>query len=106
MYAYPGADSVAIDALVAAGAKGLVVAGVGRGGVTSGMSAGLRRASAKGVVVVTSTRTGSGPVPLGTSANGLGAGELNPQKARVLLMLALTRATDVAGVRSIFAGNQ
>ncbi|MEO7770616.1 MAG: asparaginase [Gemmatimonadaceae bacterium] len=106
IYAYPGADSVAIDAVVAAGAKGLVIAGVGRGGVTSAMGSALRRASAAGVISVTSTRTGSGRVPLGTSTMGLGSGDLNPQKARVLLMLALTRASTVADIRAIFAEHQ
>ena len=36
----------------------------------------------------------------------IGAGELNPQKARVLLMLALTRSSDPAQVRKMFPENQ
>ena len=105
IYSYPGADSVAIDAVVAAGAKGLVVAGVGRGGMTGSQSAAVRRAVDKGVVVVNSTRTGSGRVPIGTRGN-IGSGDLNPQKARVLLSLALTRTSDAAQIRKIFADNQ
>jgi len=99
-------DSVAIDALVAAGAKGLVIAGVGRGGMTGSQTAAVRKAAAKGVVVITSTRTGSGRVPVGTTGNTIGSGDLNPQKARVLLALALTRTNDPVQVRKIFTENQ
>ena len=105
IYAYPGADSVAIDAVVAAGARGIVVAGVGRGGVAPAQGPALRRARDKGVIVVTSTRTGSGMVPVGTRGN-IGSGDLNPQKARILLMLALSRTSDTLQVRKIFANNQ
>ena len=106
IYSYAGADSVAIDAVVAAGARGLVVAGVGRGGMTSSQGAAVRRATARGVVVVTSTRTGSGQVPVGRSGSTIGSGDLNPQKARILLMLALSRTSDPIQVRRIFAENQ
>lgn len=106
IYSYPGADSVAIDAVVAAGAKGLVIAGVGRGGMTGSQSGAVRRAAALGVVVVASTRTGSGRVPVGTGGNTIGSGDLNPQKARILLILALSRTSDSAQIRRIFAENQ
>lgn len=105
IYAYPGADSVAIDAVVAAGAKGIVVAGVGRGGTAPVQGSALRRARDKGVVVVTSTRTGSGMVPIGTKGS-IGSGDLNPQKARILLMLALSLTSDPVQIRKIFADNQ
>jgi len=55
---------------------------------------------------VTSTRTGSGRVPVGTGGNTIGSGDLNPQKARILLMLALSRTSDPAQIRKIFAENQ
>ena len=105
IYAYPGADSVAIDAVVAAGAKGIVVAGVGRGGSAPAQGSALIRAMEKGVIIVSSTRTGSGRVPIGTRG-GIGSGDLNPQKARILLMLALSRTSDPVQVREIFADNQ
>ena len=105
IYSYPGADSIAIDAVVQAGAKGIVVAGVGRGGTAPAQGPALRRAADKGVLVVMSTRTGSGHVPVGTRGR-IGSGDLNPQKARILLMLALSRTSDAAQVRKIFADNQ
>lgn len=105
IYSYPGADSIAIDAVVQAGARGIVVAGVGRGGTTSAQGSALRRAVEHGVVVVSSTRTGSGRVPSG-ARESIGSGDLNPQKARILLMLALSRTSDPVQVRKIFTDNQ
>ena len=100
IYSFGGADSVLIDAAVAAGAKGIVVAGVGAGGTTSGQSAALRRAGDKGVIVVIGSRTGSGRVAGSTTR--VSPGDLNVQKARILLMLALTRTKDRAEVVKIF----
>ena len=109
VYSYAGADGTEVDAFVAAGAKGLVVAATGRGSVPPLQSRALQRAMAKGVVVVVGTRTGSGNVPVGEGANAktgtmitIGTGDLNVQKARVLLMLALTRSTDPRDVAKIF----
>jgi L-asparaginase len=112
VYSYAGADGTAIDALVRAGAKGLVVASVGRGGTTPAQRDALRRAVEKGVFVVVSSRTGAGRVPVGDEDDPqewkpgqgarLGAGDLNPQKARILLMLALTRTRDPREIAEIF----
>lgn len=113
VYAYIGADSVAVDALVNAGARGLVLAGVGRGGTTPAMGRALRRATDRGVTVVISNRTGSGRVGAGSPADSLatlpagrgatiGATDLNPQKARVLLMLALAARTNAQGIAELF----
>jgi len=106
VYSYAGADGVPIDALVLAGAKGIVVAGVGRGGTTTPQREALERARTRGVIVVVSTRTGSGRVPYATGKGLIGSGELNAQKARVLLALALTRTADPAEITRIFQANQ
>jgi len=72
----------------------------------------LRRAVEQGVVVVAGSRTGSGSIPVGSGRTGdgsprtVGAGDLNVQKARILLMLALTRTSDAAGVARIFSEHQ
>ncbi|MDA1081474.1 MAG: asparaginase [Gemmatimonadetes bacterium] len=112
-YVYAGADGAAIDAFVVAGAKGIVVAGVGRGGTSPGIGAAMRRAMEKGVVVVIGSRTGSGSVPVGTGASrdgkgpaAVGSGDLPVQKARVLLTLALLRSTNPRDVASVFAAHQ
>jgi L-asparaginase len=91
---YAGVSRVAIDALVAAGVKGIVVAGTGNGSIHSTLQAALAEAAAKGVAIVRSSRVGSGHVMRNGAASddALGfvtAGALNPYKARVLLMLAL-----------------
>ena len=106
VYSYGGADSVVIDAVVAAGAKGIVMAGVGRGGLAPAQSDALRRARQRGVVVVISTRTGSGRVPVERNDGMVGSGDLNPQKARVLLILALSRSSDVREVTRAFQAQQ
>jgi L-asparaginase len=107
---YIGADSVLIDAAIAAGAKGLVIAGVGRGGMTPAQGRAIRRAAQRGIFVVTSSRTGSGRVDSGADLSRwkpgegalIGAGDLNPQKARILLMLALARGGDAKQIVGAF----
>jgi L-asparaginase len=112
IYSHIGADSVLIDAAVVAGAKGIVVASVGRGGSTPGQDRALSRAMDRGVFVVASSRTGSGRVPVARATElerwkpgkgaQFGADDLNPQKARVLLMLALTRFTTAKDIVESF----
>lgn len=110
IYAYVGADSVLIDAAVAAGARGIVIASVGRGGTTPVQNSAIRRAMERGVVIVISTRTGSGRVAQGfnvdtTKKSGgavIPAQELNPQKARVLLILALAARYDPRRIAELF----
>jgi L-asparaginase len=110
IYAHVGADSVLIDAAVAAGARGLVIASVGRGGIPPIQGSAARRAVERGVVIAISTRTGSGRVGQAFSADTTGknrgavvaAQELNPQKARVLLMLALAAKYDARRIADLF----
>jgi L-asparaginase len=92
-YAYAGGDGTAARAFVAAGARGIVSAGFAPGGTPPDEFDALKEAAANGVVVVQSTRAGSGRTFRGTRLRDAGfliADNLNPQKARVLLMLALT----------------
>jgi L-asparaginase len=111
-YSYVGADGADIDAFVAAGAKGIVVAATGRGSTTPLQRQAIERAMAKNVIVVVGTRAGSGAVPVGEGARGngapatIGTGDLNPQHARVLLLLALTRTSDRREIAKIFQANQ
>nr|WP_282571803.1 asparaginase [Roseomonas acroporae] len=104
-YSYAGSDGTAIRAFVAAGARGIVQAGFAPGMNTPGDHAALREAVAAGVTVVESTRAGSGRVVLSTrlrEAGILSADNLTPQKARILLALALTRTADPAAIARIF----
>lgn len=112
---YQGADGDLIKAAVDAGARGIVIAGAGAGATSGTQPAGIDYALAKGVFVVTTTRTGSGRIAAGRGGRGRGgaqpseaqrrriAGEdLQPVKARVLLMLALTKTNDPAEVQRMF----
>jgi L-asparaginase len=136
---YQGATSEMIKAAVDAGAKGIVVATAGAGATSPGQSEGLDYAGSKGVVVVTTTRTGSGRIaarqappaqpappagvadPGAASARGgnqaptgaaaarrqrggvfIAGEDLTALKARVLLMVALTKTQDAAELQRIF----
>ena len=104
-YSYAGADGIAIDAFVAAGAKGLVAAALAPGIVTPDQATAFEKAAAAGVVVVQTTRAGSGRVARRKYLREKGivaADNLNPQKARVLLMLALAQTTDVETIQRWF----
>jgi L-asparaginase len=104
-YSYAGADGTAIEAFVAAGARGIVTASLAPGANTSGEMDALRAARAQGVLIIQSTRAGSGRVLPRAVFRELGfipADNLNPQKARVLTMLALTRTDDPREVERMF----
>jgi L-asparaginase len=102
---YVGADATAIRAFVAAGARGIVSAGFAPGSPTEDERDALAEAVKQGVVVVQSTRVGSGRLFKGRrmrEAGFLVADNLTPQKARILLALALTRTSDPAEIERMF----
>lgn len=104
-YAYAGSDGTAVRAFVAAGARGIVSAGFAPNMATPADAEALAEAVKAGVVVVQSTRAGSGRVFRGTRLRQLGilsADNLNPQKARLLLALALAATSDVERIAAIF----
>ena len=106
VHAYTGADGAAVRAYVAAGAKGLVSAGFAPGFPAPGDLEVLAEARAKGVVVVQSTRAMSGRTVVTGRCRELGfiaADNLTPQKARLLLSLALARTSDPAEIERMFA---
>lgn len=104
-YAHADADGTAIRAFVAAGAKGIVSAGFAPGNPTPIEAEALAEAAQQGVVVVQSTRVGSGRVVRSQKMREQGilaADNLTPQKARILLALALTVTRDPAEITRIF----
>ena len=105
IYSYAGADGALVDAAVAAGARGLISAGFAPGSPTPDQRAAFERALKAGVIVVQCTRAASGRVAprRRLRESGIVAGEdLSPQKARILLMLALTTTTDRAAIQQLF----
>lgn len=107
IYSYANLGGELIDAAVAQGVKGIVLAGVGDGNTTDAAIAALANAAKKGVAVVRSSRTSAGVADRNIEVNddqlGFIAGmELNAQKARILLMLGLTKTSDVKQLQELF----
>jgi L-asparaginase len=107
VYSYANLGGEIIDALVAQGVKGIVLAGVGDGNSTDAAIAALARAAQKGVAVVRCSRTGAGVVDRNVEVNddklGFIAGmELSAQKARILLMLGLMQTNDTKKLQQYF----
>jgi L-asparaginase len=104
-YSYAGADGAAVEAFVAAGAKGIVSAGFAPGIPAPREREALERAARAGVVVVQASRVGSGRVARRAYLREqgiVGADNLNPQKARILLSLALTKTGDPEHIQGYF----
>ena len=97
-------DAIAVDN----GATGLILA-TAAGGTSGTQLDGVRYALGKRVTIVTATRTGAGRVaPTGESGRvtavpgTLAADDLTPIKARILLMLGLTKTTDARELQRLF----
>ena len=107
VYGYANMGPVALDAFVAAGAKGIIHAGVGDGSLASRVTPALKAARQKGVVIVRASRVGQGIVARNGEANDdeldfVVADTLNPQKARILLMLALSKTSNSKDIQHLF----
>jgi len=109
VYSYVEPDPAMIEAVVARQAKGLVLAGTGAGALSTFEKAAVAALSklpaAARPVIVRSSRVGNGRVigrPDFDEIGTLPGDNLNPQKARILLMLALTKTTDPKEIRRMF----
>jgi L-asparaginase len=109
VYTYADADGTLVDAAVERGkAEGLVIAAFPTGSPSPAMEQALDKITGKGIPVVITNRGGMGRVR-DTRADGgnpkrpyVWGDNLTPQKARILLMLALTRTRDVAELQRLF----
>jgi L-asparaginase len=103
-YVDPGLD--ALKGILAAGPAGIVSAGTGDGSLFTPFEKLLTEAAMQGIAVVRSSRTGSGVVAhtgiYDEAENLLSSDTLNPQKARVLLMLALTKTKNFKEIARMF----
>lgn len=106
LYSYSNDGSgIAAKALFEHGTKGIVVAGSGAGSIHKNQKDVLKELLKKGLKVVVSSRVVAGCVAVSDSDEKLGfisAEDLNPQKARVLLMLALTKTSDPKKIQEYF----
>jgi L-asparaginase len=96
-----------IDASVANGAKGIVIAGVGNGNMNKASLEAAANAARKGVIVVRSSRVPIGTVGRNVEVNDdelgfIASDELNPQKARILLSLALLKPRNKQEIQNLF----
>jgi len=107
IYSYANFGPDVVDFLVKQGCKGIILAGVGDGNSTDAVIEALSKAAKQGIAVVRSSRVGSGVVDrnLEIKDDQLGfiaAMELNPQKARILTMLALMNTQDPKKLQQYF----
>lgn len=107
IYAHANMSPDIITSAAANGAKGLVIAGVGDGNMTSPALDAVKQVIAKGVVVVRSSRTNGGIMRRNIEVNDDEVGtvasmQLNPAKARVLLQLALLKTSDAKKIQGYF----
>lgn len=110
---YAGADGLLIRSMLRDGAvQGLVIAGLGLGGVPGAMFDAIQEARARGIPVVISTRVPTGRIFSLSATKGSSlslkrigcvlADNLSPQKARILLMLALTKSSETETLQKYF----
>lgn len=97
-----------IDASVSNGAKGIVIAGVGNGNMNKASLDEAEKAAQKGVVIVRSSRVATGTVGRNVEVKDddlgfVASDELNPQKARILLALALLKPHTTEQLQQLFA---
>ncbi|RAJ81818.1 L-asparaginase [Chitinophaga dinghuensis] len=107
LYGYSNPDPTLMDCLMNNGTKGIIIAGVGNGNLYPTVEKKVKEATAKGIVVVRASRAVSGRVTLNgeTDDKALGtivSDDLNPEKARVLLQLALLKTSNPAQIQEYF----
>ncbi|ARP79424.1 hypothetical protein CAL12_00350 [Bordetella genomosp. 8] len=106
LYSHIGADGALVQACVAAGARGIICAGMAPGMPAKAERDAYESARRGGVALVQCSRAGSGRVAnrRALRENGWIAGSsLSPQKARILLALTLSCTDDLEVMRGVFA---
>lgn len=107
VYSYSNVEEDVMDPFLNHGYEGVVHAGVGNGNFHKNLLPKLEEARKKGILVVRSSRVPTGPVTQNGEVDDakytfVASEELNPQKARVLLMLALTKTKDWKEIQKYF----
>ncbi len=104
-YQYLDVSSHLCKAMVNSGPRAMVIAGMGDGTISQSIESMLQEAAAQGMVIVRSSRVGSGmitPHDSDVRSGFLYSDNLAPQKARILLMLALTVSDDLEKIQKMF----
>lgn len=107
IYSYSNVEPEALDALIRNQYQGIIHAGVGNGNIHKNLLPKLAEASRNGILIVRSSRIATGPTTQDAEVDDTKYGfvasqELNPQKARILLMLALTQTQNPQTIQTYF----
>lgn len=107
VYSYSNIEADMVTPLLSNGYQGIIHAGVGNGNIHKNIFPVLEQARQQGILVVRSSRVPTGPTTLDAEVDDnryqfVASQELNPQKSRVLLMLALTRTNDWREIQNYF----
>lgn len=105
VHAYAGADGVLVDALTERRPEGMVLVGFGGGSYPVAFLEAGKRAAKAGIPVVLATRSWNGRVvitPKFEAGGFIVCDDLMPQKARILLMLALTVTRERERIQEFF----
>lgn len=107
VYSYSNVEADVMDPFLSNGYQGVIHAGLGNGNYHKNIFPKLLEARKKGIIVVRSSRVPTGPTTLYDEVDDekyefVASWELNPQKARVLLMLALTKTSDWRQIQQYF----
>lgn len=107
VYSYSNMEPDAVNAMINNNYKGIIHAGLGNGNIHKNIFPALISAREKGILIVRSSRVPTGPTTLEAEVDDnsyrfVASQELNPQKARILLMLALTKTNDWKTIQNYF----
>lgn len=107
VYSYSNVEADVMDPFLTNGYQGVIHAGLGNGNYHKNVFPKLLEARKLGIIVVRSSRVPTGPTTLYDEVDDekyqfVASWELNPQKARVLLMLALTKTNDWKTIQQYF----
>lgn len=107
VYSYSNIEADMVEPMLENGYQGIVHAGVGNGNLHKNIFPVLEKARQKGILVVRSSRVPTGPSSLDNEVDDahyqfVASQLLNPQKSRVLLMLALTQTNDWQKIQEYF----
>ena len=107
VYSHSNVDADVMTPFLSKGYQGIIHAGVGNGNIHKNIFPSLIEARKKGILVVRSSRVPLGPTSMDGEINDkeyefVASMELNPQKARILLMLALTKTQDWKEIQQYF----
>ena len=107
IYSYSNVEDDGVKAMIANKYQGIIHAGVGNGNIHKNIFPALIDARKQGILVVRSSRVPTGPTTLDAEVDDnqlqfVASQELDPQKARILLMLSLTKTTDWKTIQTYF----